>query len=55
MLVTIPKFDIEEIDNSHSRIIMYFTDKKVVCILTWRNTTSKNDDGRVVCNFELLS
>ena len=55
MLVTIPKFDIEEMDNSHSRIIMYFTDKKVVCILTWRNTTSKNDDGRVVCNFELLS
>ena len=55
ILITLPRFDIEEIDDSHSHIIMYFTNKKVICVITWRNTTSKNDDGRVVCNFELLS
>lgn len=55
MLVTLPQFDIEDIDDSHSHVIMYFTNKKVICVITWRNTTSKNDDGRVVGNFELLS
>lgn len=55
ILVTLPRFDIEEIDDSHSHIIMYFTDKKVICVITWRSTTSNNDDGRVVCNLELLS
>ena len=55
ILVTLPRFDIEEIDDSHSHIIMYFTNKRVICVITWRNTTSNNDDGRVVCNLELLS
>lgn len=55
ILVTLPRFDIEEIDDSHSHIIMYFTNKKVICVITWRSTTSNNDDGRVVCNLELLS
>ena len=55
ILVTLPRFDIEEIDDSHSHIIMYFTNRKVICVITWRNTTSNNDDGRVVCNLELLS
>ena len=55
MLVTLPQFDIKDIDDSHSHVIMYFTNKKVICVITWRNTTSKNDDGRVVGNFELLS
>ena len=53
--VTLPRFDIEEIDDSHSHIIMYFTNRRVICVITWRNTTSNNDDGRVVCNLELLS
>lgn len=55
ILITLPRFDIEEIDDSHSHIIMYFTNKKVICVITWRSTTSNNDDGRVVCNLELLS
>ena len=55
ILITLPRFDIEEIDDSHSHIIMYFTNKRVICVITWRNTTSNNDDGRVVCNLELLS
>ena len=55
ILVTLPRFDIEEIDDSHSHIIMYFTNRRVICVITWRNTTSNNDDGRVVCNLELLS
>lgn len=55
ILVTLPRFDIEEIDDSHSHIIMYFDNKRVICVITWRNTTSNNDDGRVVCNLELLS
>ena len=55
ILVTLPRFDIEEIDDSHSHIIMYFDNKSVICVITWRNTTSNNDDGRVVCNLELLS
>ena len=55
ILVTLPRFDIEEIDDSHSHIIMYFTNKRVICVITWRDTTSNNDDGRVVCNLELLS
>ena len=55
ILVTLPRFDIEEIDESHSHIIMYFTNRRVICVITWRNTTSNNDDGRVVCNLELLS
>ena len=55
ILVTLPRFDIEEIDDIHSHIIMYFDNKRVICVITWRNTTSNNDDGRVVCNLELLS
>lgn len=55
ILVTLPRFDIEEIDDSHSHIIMYFDNKEVICVITWRSTTSNNDDGRVVCNLELLS
>ena len=55
ILVTLPRFDIEEIYDSHSHIIMYFTNRRVICVITWRNTTSNNDDGRVVCNLELLS
>ena len=55
ILVTLPRFDIEEIDDSHSHIIMYLTNRRVICVITWRNTTSNNDDGRVVCNLELLS
>ena len=55
ILVNLPRFDIEEIDDSHSHIIMYFTNRRVICVITWRNTTSNNDDGRVVCNLELLS
>ena len=43
ILVTLPRFDIEEIDDSHSHIIMYFTNRKVICVITWRNTTSNTN------------
>lgn len=53
-LVTLPPFDVEDLNESNSRISLNFKEKRIICSITWRSTNTKNDNGRVIANIELI-
>lgn len=53
-LVILPSFEITEVDETHDEIKFNFTNNQVRCLITWRNTTKENDNGRVVEDISLI-
>lgn len=53
-LVILPSFEITEVDETHDEIKFNFTNHQVRCLITWRNTTKENDNGRVVEDISLI-
>lgn len=53
-LVTLPPFDVEDLDEKHSRITLNFKEKRIVCSIAWRQTNTKDDSGRVIASIDLI-
>lgn len=53
-LVILPSFEIKEVDETHDEIKFNFTNNQVRCLVTWRKTTTENDNGRVVADINLI-
>ena len=53
-LVTLPPFDVEDLDDKYSRITLNFKEKRIVCSIAWRHTNTKDGSGRVIASIDLI-